>query len=103
MIFWLKVFCIKQPRSVLLGLDTLAGEEQSGAGGGGGEVVGHWVPRIQSQAPARSTSGKTASWPGAPPSSSLRTPGVQPPICRALVPEGLRQARRPAQCSAVPL
>ena len=36
MIFWLKVFCVKQPRSVLLGLDTLAGEEQSGAGGGGG-------------------------------------------------------------------
>lgn len=52
---------------------------------------------------ARGTSGKTASLPGAPPSSSLRAPGVQPFICRALVPEGLRQAHHPAQCSAAPL
>lgn len=38
MVFWLKVFCVKQPRSVLLGLDTLAGEEQ----GGWGWPLGTW-------------------------------------------------------------
>lgn len=84
------------PESVLLGLDTLAGEEQGGG-------VGHRYLEFSFRRQARGTSGKTASWPGAPPSSSLRAPGVQPSIYRALVPEGLRQARHPAQCSAAPL
>lgn len=37
------------------------------------------------------------------PPPACKPQGSSPPICRALVPEGLRQARRPAQCSVAPL